>query len=183
MSMHFQQARLRTRPPDRHLRVFRAADFRVIDGVNEGDPLSDAADLLHEDVYALRNGAVPARLSLAVPMGAGPLQVGRDSAVGRPGAQVFLDCLVTFIGSTGEAFEALVVVETDPEGLVSEVYLAPLAALEPDMGYTLIAIDRAGAAARFAGGVLRTDTIAPVSAGSPDGPGSDHPVRVLDPFA
>ncbi|MCB1355620.1 MAG: hypothetical protein KDK53_03675 [Maritimibacter sp.] len=141
---------LRTRLPARHLPVFRGRDFRVIEGVNDGDPLTDARELLHEDIYALTDRAEPVRLGLITGPGAGPMLVSSDSDAGTPGAAVFLDSLLTFMGPAGGPRETLVFVEVDAEGLIAEVYLHPLAPLTRKQGYTLITIDRDGAAARFA---------------------------------
>ena len=136
-------------PKAHHLQVFRSRDFRVVEGVNEGDPLSDARDLLHEDVYALNEEAWPVRLAVLAGAGSGPLRVGRDSTAGAPGARLFLDCLLTFMDPTGGPLDALVLVEVDAEGLVAEVYLHPLAPLARTRGYALVNVDRGGAAARF----------------------------------
>lgn len=138
-------------PKARPLAVFRSRDFRVIEGVNEGDPLTDARDLQHEDVYALRDRATPVWLAVLAGAGMKPLYLGRDSATGVPGARLYLDCLLTFLAPAGDRLDALVFVEVDTEGLVAEVYLHPLGPLARAQGYALVTIDRDGAAARFAG--------------------------------
>lgn len=146
--------------PLRHLPVFRARDFRVVHGVNEGDPLADAAELVHEDIYALTDDARPSRLALAIDAAAAPagatntaapgFRIGADSEAGRPGAAVYLDSLLTFMCGAGAARDALVFVEVDARGAIAEIYLYPLAPLAPKTGYTLVTIDRSGARARLA---------------------------------
>jgi len=146
MSVHPSQAEL----PIRHLTVFRGETFRVNHGVNEGDPLGDASDLIHEDVYSLSESARLERLALAADA-TSAFHVAADSSVGRPGAPVYLDCLLTFMGPMGETREALVFVEVDaPTGMIAQVYFQPLAPFEPEVGYTLVTIDRDNARARLA---------------------------------
>lgn len=136
--------------PSRNLAVFRARDFRVIDGVNEGEPLTEASDLAYEDVYALEESAGTVRLGLVTANTSGPFPISRDSDAGKPGARVYLDSLLTFIGPAGGARDALVFVEVDADHTIAEVYLFPLAPLARTQGYALITIDRDSAAARFA---------------------------------
>jgi hypothetical protein len=136
--------------PIRQLSVFRAEAFRAVHGVNEGDALTDASELLHEDVYALDEAAQTVRLGLATDETA-VVRVAADSAAGRPGAPVHLDSLLTFMGPTGETREAFVFVEVDAaSGTIAQVYLQPLAALDPKTGYTLVTIERENARARLA---------------------------------
>jgi hypothetical protein len=146
MSFHPIQADL----PIRQLSVFRAEAFRVVHGVNEGDALTDASELLHEDVYALDEAARPVRLGLATdetPV----FRVAADSAAGQPGAPVHLDSLLTFMGPAGETREALVFVEVDPaSGMIAQIYLLPLAPFSGKTGYTLVTIERENARARLA---------------------------------
>ncbi len=146
MSFHSSQAEL----PVRHLTVYRAEAFRVSHGVNEGDPLADASELLLEDIYRLDEFAEPERLGLAAdetPV----FHIAADSAAGQPGAPVYLDSLLTLMGPSSETREILVFVEVQPQsGLITQIYLHPLAPLEPKTGYTLVTIDRSGAAARLA---------------------------------
>ena len=136
--------------PIRQLSVFRAEDFRVVHGVNEGDPLADASELLHEDVYALDEAARPLRLGLSTDSGR-DFRVAADSAIGQPDAPVHLDSLLTFMGPAGETREALVFVEVDPGSeTIAQIYLLPLAPLSPRTGYTLVTVERETARARFA---------------------------------
>ncbi|SMH56013.1 Hint domain-containing protein [Maritimibacter sp. HL-12] len=146
MSFHPIEADL----PIRQLSVFRAEAFCVVHGVNEGDALADAADLLHEDVYAFDEAARPLRLGLCTDT-AQEFRIAADSATGQPGAPVHLDSLLTFMGPAGETREALVFVEVDPaSGTIAQVYVLPLAPFAPRTGYTLVTIEREGARARLA---------------------------------
>jgi Hint domain-containing protein len=137
--------------PVRHLSVFRAESFRVSHGVNEGEPLADASELLHEDIYMLDEAARPIRLALAPQDETGAFHVSADSATGEAGAPIYLDSLLTFMDASGETRELLVFVEVDAaEGTIAQVYLYPLAPLGPKTGYALITIDREGARTRLA---------------------------------
>lgn len=146
MSFHPTQVDL----PIRQLSVIRAESFRVVHGVNEGDPLADASELLHEDIYALDEAARPLRLGLSTDT-AREFRIAADSATGQPGAPVHLDSLLTFMGPAGETREALVFVEVDPASeTIAQIYLLPLAPLSPRTGYTLVTIERETARARLA---------------------------------
>lgn len=136
--------------PVRHLPVYRAGDFCAVHGVNEGDPLADASDLVHEDVYALAEGAAPSRLGLATDAATGSFRIADDSAVGQPGATVFLDSLLTFMGPAGGTRDLLLFVEVDGQGAIAEIYLYPLAPLKPKRGFTLVTIDTVRAHQRLA---------------------------------
>ncbi|MGH1368857.1 MAG: Hint domain-containing protein [Maritimibacter sp.] len=137
--------------PVRHLSVYVADGFRVTHGVNEGDALTDASDLLLEDIYELDAAAPAARLSLAMGEDARDVHLTGESGLGTPGAPVFLDSLVTFMDPDGETLEALVLVEVDaPTGTISEVYLHPLGAIHAKTPYTLVTIDTQSARERLA---------------------------------
>lgn len=137
--------------PVRHLSVYRGEAFRVSHGVNEGEPLADASELVHEDIYTLDEGARTTRLGLAAEDDSGAFHVSADSASGQAGAPVFLDSLLTFMDAAGEAREVLVFVEVHPvERTIAQVYLYPLAPLAAKTGYTLVTIDRDNARARLA---------------------------------
>lgn len=137
--------------PVRQLAVFRAETFCVSHGVNQGEPLTDASELLHDDIYMLNEEAQLVRLAVAPAEGGSALCVGPDSATGQPGAPLYLDSLLTFMDASGETREVLVFVEVDAhESTISQVYLYPLAALVPKSGYALVTIDREAAPARLA---------------------------------
>jgi len=164
--------------------VFRARDFRVIDGVNEGDPLTDAADLAYEDVYALDDCAVPVRLGLVTAQAdhaAGPFLVSPDSGAGRPGARVYLDSVLTFLGPMGGARDVLVFVEVDTDDTIAEVYLSPLAPLARAQGYALITIDRSAAPDRLARAMpaTRPCDMRVTRAVAPHRPAQDHRSAIM----
>ncbi len=120
-----------------------ASAFRVSHGgVNEGDAISDASDLVMEDIYQLDAEAAGHRLAVATDEATGEFVIGAGSALGHAGARLFLDCLVTFMGGpNGSHDEALVLVEVDQDGAIAEVYLHPLGPLQPKVGYTLVTVD------------------------------------------
>ena len=127
--------------PVQSLVVYPAEAFRVRHGVNEGDPIADASDLVMEDVYELDAAAASRRLAVATVEATGEFVIGAGSELGHPGARLFLDCLVTFMGPNGSHDEALVLVEVDPDGAIAEIYLHPLSPLEAKAGYTLVTVD------------------------------------------
>lgn len=136
--------------PVRQLMVYPSRAFRVTHGVNEGDALTDAADLVPDDSYELAADAAPVHLSLAM-AGDGPCTLGEATSVGTPGAPVFIDSLVTYMSPDGETVEALILVEVEGEsGTIAEVYLHPLAPLAPRTPYTLVTIDRENGRQRLA---------------------------------
>ena len=127
--------------PVQSLVVYPASAFRVSHGVNEGDAISDASDLVMEDIYQLDAEAAGHRLAVATDEATGEFVIGAGSALGHAGARLFLDCLVTFMGPNGSHDEALVLVEVDQDGAIAEVYLHPLGPLHPKVGYTLVTVD------------------------------------------
>ncbi|SEK47496.1 Hint domain-containing protein [Roseovarius azorensis] len=131
------------------LPVYLAQDFCVSNGANLGDCLSFADELDLHDTYELRGTARLHQISLTMD-GAGPFTIARDSAVGRPGAQVHLDCCLTLMSAAGRTKEMLVLVEIDATGHVAEIYAMPLASLHPKTGYALVGIDREAALQKFA---------------------------------
>ncbi|ETW12567.1 hypothetical protein ATO8_11134 [Roseivivax marinus] len=135
--------------PAQSVSVYRAGQFRVSNGANLGDGISFCDELMLDDIYRLSPVAAPVRLSL-LPSDEPSLTVGPDGDVGRPGADIHLDCALTFMSGDGSTTEALVMVETDAEGNVDGVYLLPLAPLRPRADYALVGIDRDRAAQVFA---------------------------------
>lgn len=135
--------------PTQNLPVFRAEDFCVRQGANLGDPLSHADDLMLDDVYALHDGAAPRRLTLQATNDA-HLQVAADSDLGQTGAPVHLDCALTLMSPDGQITDAIVLVETDPDGDIAQIYLLPLARLSTRAPYALVGTDRSEAMKKFA---------------------------------
>lgn len=129
--------------------VYVAAQIRATDGANVGDLLSFANELILDDVYELGADAEPARLSL-VARKSDQFAVGHDTAIGTPGARLFLDSALSFMSSHGQMHEALLLVEVDVDDHVAGIYLMPLNALRPRTEYRLVGIDRETAHRKFA---------------------------------
>lgn len=150
--------------PIRQLSVYPAEAFVVTHGVNEGDALSDATDLVHDDCYELGKDRSPVRLAVALndgaitggdgDKGAGTahrFSVAKDTGVGQPDAPLFLDSLVTFMTPERATLEALIFVEVEPtSGTIAEVYLYPLDPIDPATPYRLVTIDRENGPRRLA---------------------------------
>ena len=120
--------------------VFRAEDFVASDGANMGDPISFARELMLDDVYLLDSGAETARLSLLLP-DQGTFRIGEDTRLGTPGADIHLDCALSFMCPDGQLSEALLLVEVDSRGHATAIYLLPLTQLRPRTEYRLVGID------------------------------------------
>ncbi|HHI69655.1 MAG TPA: hypothetical protein ENJ91_01535 [Rhodobacteraceae bacterium] len=134
--------------------VFCAAHFRVVEGVNTGEPLSLADDLIPDDSYCLADGATRQMLTFILPDDPddkAPLLIAPNSRDGTAGNRLYTDCCLTLIAPDSTTIEAIVLVETEKEsGTIAEVYLLPLAAITPKTDYRLIGIDRQVARARLA---------------------------------
>lgn len=131
------------------LPVFRAVDFRVTDGVAEGEPMSFADELVMDDVYELARKSERRRLSIVLGNGPRSFTVANESALGRTGHPVHLDACVTLMAPDSTTYEVLILVEVE-DGAVADIYLLPLVSLVPDTEYRLVGIDRAAAVKRFA---------------------------------
>lgn len=128
--------------------VYRAEQIRVVNGANLGDGLGLAEDMLPDDIYrvsplaSLRRLAV--RPSSAPPFGIGPGEIGTD------GAALHLDCVLTFMCGDGQTSEGLMLVETDAEGNVADLFFLPLGEMTARQDYALVRISRDGALQKFA---------------------------------
>lgn len=138
-----------TLKPCQSIPVFRAVDFRVVNGANLGDPISFAAELDLDDTYELSKTARQHRLSVFSD-DSGVFTIAADTVLGHPGATLHLDSCLTMMSGTGQTTEMLILVEVDGNGNVTEVYILPLAALAPRIGYALVGIDRENADQKFA---------------------------------
>ncbi len=128
--------------------VFRAADLYVEHGVNMGDELSFADELVLDDIYWCRSGE-PVRIAIETGDN-GAISVGDDTEAGTPGATIHLDSCLTFMDDNGEIAEVLVLVEVDGVGHLSEVFALPLAVMRPKSDYRLVGIDTENPGRRFA---------------------------------
>lgn len=133
------------------LRVFRGMDFKVSNGANLGDCIAEASELMLDDVYQLQPNARRWRLSLSTVDSGAYMAVNDGAQLGRPGAQVHMDCCVTLMAPDGAIVEAIVLIEVDPAtGFVSDTYLLPMADLRPKTDYALVNIDERNPRAKFA---------------------------------
>lgn len=131
------------------LSVYRAAQFRVVNGANMGDPVGLADELVLDDIYHLSPIAMQETLLIEL-AATPPYRIHRDSGLGQAGADLYLDCCVSFMCGTGETIEALVLVETGADDAVDAVYLMPLAPLLPRTDYVLMGVSPEAALQRFA---------------------------------
>lgn len=129
-----------TANPIYSLPVYPAGDVRVVEGANLGDPVSFADELLLDDIYALTSGALREALSIE-PGPKGTFRVALHSDLGRSGATLHLDCSLTLMSPDGLTSDALVIVETDVEGNIADIYVLPFAELVPRTPYALVGID------------------------------------------
>lgn len=129
--------------------AFRAADLRVSEGVAEGDAMSFADELIMDDVYQLRSKAMRGKLTLAIDEDGPGFVLMHDSAFGKAGNQVVLDCCITLMAPDGMTFEGLVFVELDA-GDVEDIFFLPLATMSPQTAYRLVGVDRHTATSRLA---------------------------------
>jgi len=136
--------------PSQAHQVYRAGDLRVAAGVNHGDLISDHTGLELADIYRLSPDAAPVMLSWAFGDGT-PMCVAHSSKAGRPGARLYLDCCATFIDEDANTVDVIVLIETQ-EGMITEIYVLPLAPMQALSDYTLVRIDTddTSIAARFA---------------------------------
>lgn len=128
--------------------VFRADQLRVVNGANQGDGLGFSKELIPDDIYNLSPVAALHRLAL-LPAADTPFRIAPGSPLGTPGAELHLDCVVTFMTGDGRMTEGLVLVETD-RGEVAGIYLMPLDEMSPHVDYALMRIDPDGGLAKFA---------------------------------
>ncbi|WP_375280544.1 Hint domain-containing protein [Pseudooctadecabacter sp.] len=127
--------------------VFPSAAFGVVDGVAEGDAISFMDELVLDDVYHLSPDF--ARTALTYEIGGdGGFVISDASATGTPGNLLFLDCAITLMAPDGATYEALILVEVEGED-AAEVYLMPLATLNPETDYRLVGSDRDTAQMKF----------------------------------
>ncbi len=121
--------------------AYRADQFFVETGANLGDAFGIYEDLVLDDTYQLLAGSVMERLALdACPDGT--ISIAKDTDMGRAGARLHLDCVVTLMPAVGPNVEVVSAVEVDGDGMISGIYLLPLAPLRADQGYTLVAANR-----------------------------------------
>ena len=121
------------------LSVYNAADIHIVDGVNLGDTLSFADDLILDDAYMLSPHAALHQLSIIL-SDAG-VQISEHGETGVAANRLFVDCSLTLMSQTGQTVEAIVLVEVNSEDLAVSIYLLPLASFQHKTKYSLIKID------------------------------------------
>lgn len=122
------------------LPVYAAQDVRVVEGANLGDAIAPADELLLDDVFALSRGAQREHLSVERLPG-DRFRIAPQSDLGQPGAILHLDCALTLMSPDGLTTESLVLVETDLEGHIADIYLLPFAELVARTPYALVGIE------------------------------------------
>ncbi|MFT5629928.1 MAG: hypothetical protein ACI82I_001347 [Gammaproteobacteria bacterium] len=129
--------------------VLRSEDFRVTEGVAEGEGITFADELVMDDVYQQSQSATRIPLSLALRDGEDGFVIDPSTAIGKPGNIIYLDSCVTMMGNDSTTYEVLVLVEVE-DGALEATYLLPLANLVADTNYRLVGVDREAATTRFA---------------------------------
>ena len=127
--------------------VYQSAAFGVTDGVAEGDAISFMDELMLDDIYQLDAVALRKALTYEKSDGTG-FVVAEGSKIGVPGNALYLDCCITLMAPDSTTYEALVLVEVENDE-AAEVYLMPLAQLQPETDYRLVGADRESASAKF----------------------------------
>lgn len=129
--------------------VLRSDDFRVSEGVAEGEGITFADELVLDDVYQLSSAAKRVPLSLGLRDGENGFIIDESTAIGTARNIVYLDSCLTLMGDDSTTYEVLVLVEVS-DGALEETFLLPLANLESHANYRLVGVDRDAAATRFA---------------------------------
>lgn len=129
--------------------IMRSDDFRVTEGVAEGEGISFADELVMDDIYQLSAAATRVPLSLAMGEDPGGFIIDASTAIGKPNNTVYLDSCITLMSTDSTTYEVLVLVEVEDGGL-DATYLLPLATLEADKNYRLVGVNKDAASTRFA---------------------------------
>ncbi|EBA15252.1 hypothetical protein RSK20926_16387 [Roseobacter sp. SK209-2-6] len=139
----------RTQRAIQSIPAYPAEQFLVEMGANMGDSLGVLEDLILDDIYQLLPPAQPQRLGIS----SGPDSsycTSSDTELGTPGAELHLDCAISLMPASGSNIDALIMVEVDDEGLISGIFLLPMAPLVPETSYSLVRADREGAREKLA---------------------------------
>lgn len=135
--------------PVQSIPVYRADAFAVTNGANLGDEISPMDELMLDDIYGLALDASRHRLSLQT-RSDGSFAIARDTELGRPGADIHLDSVLSLMSPDGQTTEAIILVEVDGTGHIADVYLLPLAPLAARTDYTLVGMNREKTHQKFA---------------------------------
>lgn len=123
--------------------VYSAAEFRVSNGVNHGDPVAGVRDVCLGDGYSLKRSAQIYSMDLSESIGAGPrpvFSVSDGSQIEVPGTRTCISARLTFMTQIGASVDALVITCDAP---LTRDYLYPLGPIESGVEYTLIAAEDA----------------------------------------
>ncbi|MGB1235027.1 MAG: Hint domain-containing protein [Planktomarina sp.] len=126
--------------PMQSLLAYDGECLRVIEGANYGDTLSFAEDMILDDVYHLTKHAPLKAMSLATRQNAEHFVLTAETELGSPGADLILDCALTFMGIDGKTFEALVFVEVE-DNVAEAIFLHPLSPMPDGRDFRLVGIE------------------------------------------
>ncbi|SFR54126.1 Hint domain-containing protein [Litoreibacter janthinus] len=121
--------------------VYPAAEFRVTNGVNHGDPVAGVDDVCLGDGYSLKRSAQIYSMDLSETIGAGlrpVFSVSDGSQIEVPGTRTRICARLTFMTQIGASVDALVIACDAP---LARNYLYPLGPIETGVEYTLIAAE------------------------------------------
>jgi Hint domain-containing protein len=135
--------------PVQSVPVYPADQLRVVTGANLGDGIGLLDDLVLDDLYELVPAASQVRLGLQAHSD-GVFSIASDTETGTPGAALHLDSALSLMSPDGLTTDALVLVEVDADGMIADLFLLPLAPLQPQTEYTLVRFDRESAQQTFA---------------------------------
>lgn len=129
--------------------ALKAEDFRVSEGVNEGDALAIHDEIETDDTYEMRGEARHFRVALVIAPD-GILSIAEGSEAGNPGNILHLDCALVLMEPDSQTSDAIVLVEVDRDESIAAVYLLPLARVLPKCPYRVVFKDRHTARQKFA---------------------------------
>lgn len=135
--------------PVQSIPVYRADAFIVTNGANLGDEISPMDELMLDDIYGLEPASHRRRLALAAHSD-GRFVVASGTELGREGAEIHLDCVLSLMSPDGQTMDAIVLVEVDQTGHIADVYLLPLAPLLAKTDYALVGMTRENTRQKFA---------------------------------
>lgn len=131
------------------LSVFEMDALSVVDGANLGDFLGIADDLQCDDVYHLNDTAQRSDIVVRQ-ISPRTMRICETSPLGHAGAELVLDCCISFMGNDGATVDLVVLVEVDDLGLVANIYGLPLGHMAPKTDYRIIGIDAETTERKFA---------------------------------
>lgn len=131
------------------LAVIRGDDFCVSQGANQGDGLSNAADLVLDDQYTLAKDAAIGVLAVH-PGPDNRFEVTQGASVSHEGAFLTLEARLCLMSPMGMMIDALLFTEQGISGAQGAVFLHPFTPLMPGVPYALVDIDQRNARLFFA---------------------------------